>query len=76
MRALDTVAVSADHESVKRMPFSEIDRLHREERARDRKRMASGKATSEQIQEENSLVPLGTKIKFANFHSYIRQAYA
>jgi len=58
------------------MTFSEIDRLHRKERARDRKRIASGQATPEQIQEENSIVPLHAKIKFVNFRSYIRQAYA
>ncbi len=76
MRFLDTEAVFADLKDVKRMAFSEIDRLHRQERARDRKRIASGKATPEQIQEENSLVPLDTKIKFTNFRSYMRQAYA
>jgi len=67
--------MSADHESVKRMPFSEMDRLHREERARDRKRIASGKATPQQIQDENSFIPYGAKITWVNFHSYIRQAY-
>jgi len=59
-----------------KMRFSEIDRLHRKERVKDWNRIASGKATPEQVQEENSLVPLRAKIKFTNFRSYLRQAYA
>jgi hypothetical protein len=58
------------------MSFPEIDRLHREERARDRRRIASGKATPQQIQDENSFIPHGAKIKWVNFRSYMRQAYA
>lgn len=73
---LDTKAPFDDLDGVKRMRFSETDRLHREERARDRKRIALDKVTSAQVQEENSIVPLHTKITFVNFHSYIRQAYA
>jgi hypothetical protein len=60
---------------VKKITFAKIDRLHREERARDRKRIASGKATPQQIQDENSFIPYGAKITWVNFRSYIRQAY-
>jgi len=73
---LDTKAAFDDLGGMNKMRFSEIDRLHREERAKDRKRIASGKATPEQVQEENSIVPLHAKIKFTNFRSYLRQAYA
>ena len=59
-----------------RISFSEIDRLHRKERAKDRKRLASGKATPKQIQDENSFIRYGAKIEFVNFRRFLKQACA
>jgi len=75
-RTLDTDASFADVVGMSRISFSEIDRLHRKERAKDRKRIASGKATPQQVQDENSLIPYGAKIKFTNFRSFLKEAYS
>jgi hypothetical protein len=42
--------------------FEELDREHREERARDAERLRNGEITPEALQEENSIFPRDTLI--------------
>jgi hypothetical protein len=42
--------------------FEELDREHREERARDAERLRTGEITPEALQEENSIFPRDTVI--------------
>jgi hypothetical protein len=42
--------------------FEELDREHREERARDAERLRTGEITPEALQEENSIFPRDTLI--------------
>jgi hypothetical protein len=44
--------------------FEELDREHREERARDAERLRNGEITPEALQEENSLFSMNAKVTF------------
>ena len=44
--------------------FEELDREHRHERARDAQRLRSGAITPIALQEENSFLPMDTKVSF------------
>jgi hypothetical protein len=54
--------------------FEELDREHREERARDAERLRTGEITPEALQEENSIFPRDTVITF-DLVAYLKKAY-
>lgn len=54
--------------------FEELDREHREERARDAERLRTGEITPEALQEENSLFSKDTKITF-DLVGYLKKTY-
>ena len=54
--------------------FEELDREHREERARDAERLRTGEITPEALQEENSIFPKDTVITW-DAVAWARKAY-
>lgn len=55
--------------------FEELDREHREERARDAERLRSGEITPEALQEENSIFSKDTVITF-DLVGFFQKAYS
>jgi hypothetical protein len=60
---------------VKMVSFEELQRDKRRARARDEQRLASGEVTPEQLQEENSLVPMDAKITILNLRETLERYY-
>ena len=60
---------------VKTVSFEKLQRDKRKARAEDARRLASGEVTPEQLQEENSLVPMGTKITILNLRETLERHY-
>ncbi|MEO6476736.1 hypothetical protein [Luteolibacter sp.] len=54
--------------------FEELDREHREERARDAERLRTGEITPEALQEENSLFSMNAKVTF-DLVGFFQKAY-
>jgi hypothetical protein len=50
--------------AVEIVTFEQLDKEHREERARDAERLRTGEITPEALQEENSLFPMNAKVTF------------
>ncbi|RYD18015.1 MAG: hypothetical protein EOP88_24095 [Verrucomicrobiaceae bacterium] len=59
-----------------KITMEEIDREHREERARDAERLRRGEVTPMELQEENSFLPWGYEVRFVDFAASLRRAYA
>lgn len=55
--------------------FEELQRDKREARLRDERRLARGEVTPEQLEEENSLIPMGTKIEILNLCETMERNY-
>lgn len=55
--------------------FEALQRDKRRARKRDELRLARGEVTPEQLQEENSLIPMGTKITILNFCETMERYY-
>ena len=62
-------------EEIKEVSFEELQRSKREARREDARRLAAGEVTPEQLQDENSLVPLGTKIEIIDLCKTIERHY-
>jgi len=60
---------------VRTVSFEALQRDKRRARKRDELRLARGEVTPEQLQEENSLIPMGTKITILNFCETIERHY-
>lgn len=60
---------------VKTVSFEKLQRDKRRARAEDARRLSSGEMTPEQLQEENSLVPMGTKITILNLRETLERHY-
>jgi hypothetical protein len=60
---------------VRTASFEALQRDKRRARRRDGRRLASGEVTPEQLEEENSLIPLGAKIEIPNFCETIERHY-
>lgn len=55
--------------------FEQIDREHREERARDAERLRTGEITPQALQEENSLFPMSAKVTIVDLVGFAKRAY-
>ena len=62
-------------EEIREVSFEELQRTKREARLEDARRLAAGEVTPEQLQNENSLVPLGTKIEIVDLCETIERYY-
>lgn len=60
----------------KTITLEEIDRAHRAERANDRERLRKGEVTAMELQEENSILPEGVKVRMVDFASSVERAYS
>lgn len=60
---------------VKTVSFEKLQRDKRRARLRDERRLASGEITPQQLEEENSLVPMGTKITIPDFCETLERYY-
>ena len=60
---------------VKVVSFEKLQRDKRRARLRDERRLASGEITPQQLQEENSLIPMGTKITILNLRDTMERHY-
>jgi len=60
---------------VKLVSFEKLLRDKRRARLRDERRLASGEVTPEQLEEENSLIPIGAKIIIPNFCQTLERYY-
>ncbi len=60
---------------VKLVSFEKLQRDKRRARLRDERRLASGEVTPEQLEEENSLIPIGAKIIIPNFCQTLERYY-
>ena len=60
---------------VRTVSFEALQRDKRRARKRDELRLARGEVTPEQLQEENSLIPMGTKITILNFRETMERYY-
>jgi len=60
--------------AVETVTFEELDREHREERARDAERLRTGEITPQALQEENSLFSMDATITF-DLVGYLKKAY-
>lgn len=55
--------------------FETLQRDKRRARLRDERRLARGEVTPQQLQEENSLVPVGAKITIPDFCETLERYY-
>lgn len=55
--------------------MEEIDREHREERARDAERLRTGQISAEELQEENSIVPWSCTSRIINLAASLERVY-
>jgi hypothetical protein len=60
---------------VRTVSFEALQRDKRRARKRDERRLASGEVTPAQLQEENSLIPMGTKITILNLRETLERYY-
>lgn len=60
---------------VKTVSFEKLQRDKRRARLRDERRLASGEVTPEQLEEENSMIPIGAKITIPNFYQTLELYY-
>lgn len=60
---------------VKVVSFEKLRRDKRRARLRDERRLASGEVTPQQLEEENSLVPMGAIITIPNFCETLERYY-
>jgi len=60
---------------VRTVSFEALQRDKRRARKRDELRLARGEVTPEQLQEENSLIPMGSKITILNFCETMERHY-
>jgi len=60
---------------VRIVPFETLQADKRRARRRDARRLARGEVTPEQLQEENSLIPMGTKITILNLRETLERYY-
>jgi len=60
---------------VRTVSFEALQRDKRRARKRDELRLARGEVTPEQLQEENSLIPMGTKITILNLRETLERHY-
>jgi hypothetical protein len=60
---------------VRMVSFEELQRTKREARREDARRLAAGEVTPEQLQEENSLIPLGAKIEIVDLCGTMERYY-
>jgi transcription elongation GreA/GreB family factor len=59
----------------KTVSFEKLQRDKRRARLRDERRLARGEVTPEQLQEENSLVPMGATITIVNLCETLERYY-
>ena len=55
--------------------FEELDREAREDVARDAERLRNGEITPEQLQEENSIFPMNSKITVRDLTGFLTRTY-
>jgi hypothetical protein len=60
---------------VRTVSFEALQRDKRRARKRDELRLARGEVTPAQLQEENSLIPMGTKITILNLRETLERYY-
>ena len=60
---------------VRTVSFEALQRDKRRARKRDELRLARGEVTPEQLQEENSLISMGTKITILNLRETLERYY-
>jgi hypothetical protein len=60
---------------VRTVSFEALQRDKRRARMRDERRLARGEVTPEQLEEENSMIPMGTKIEILNLHETLERYY-
>jgi hypothetical protein len=60
---------------VKTVSFEKLQRDKSKARLRDELRLARGEVTPEQLEEESSLVPMGTKITIQDFCQTLERYY-
>ena len=60
---------------MKTVSFEKLQRDKRRARLRDERRLASGEVTPEQLEEENSMIPIGAKITIPNFCQTLERHY-
>jgi len=60
---------------VRTVSFEALQRDKRRARKRDELRLARGEVTPEQLEAENSFIPLGVKITVQNFSETIERYY-
>ncbi len=55
--------------------FEKLQSDKRKARLRDERRLASGEVTPQELEEENSLIPMGTKITILNLRDTMERHY-
>jgi len=55
--------------------FEALQRDKRRARKRDERRLARGEVTPKQLEEENSMIPMGAKITIPNFCETLERYY-
>lgn len=60
---------------VKVVSFEKLQRDKRRARLRDEQRLARGEVTPEQLEEENSFIPLSAKITIQDFSKTLARYY-
>ncbi len=59
----------------KTISFEELDKEHRQDRAEDSRRLALGLVTPDELQAENSLIPIDANIRIVDLAAYLKAAY-
>ena len=59
----------------KTISLEELDKEHRQDRAEDSRRLALGLVKPEELQAENSLIPIDAKIRIVDLTDYLKAAY-
>ena len=60
---------------VRTVSFEKLQRDKRKARLRDERRLARGEVTPVQLEEENSLIPIGAKITIPDFCETLERYY-
>jgi hypothetical protein len=60
---------------VRTVSFEALQRDKRRARMRDERRLARGEVTPEQLEEENSMIPMGAKITILDFCKTLERYY-
>ena len=71
-KACDAYAAAVKSRTV---TFEALQRDKRRARKRDERRLARGEVTPEQLEEENSMIPMGTKIRILNLRETLERHY-